>query len=157
MPKKTMFYSPIFQDKIKRKHFTLKVYWASLVAQMVKNQPAMLETWVWSLELGRSPGEGNGYPLQYSCLKNHMDRGAWWATVHGVSRVGHDLVTNPPPPPPPPPNTYGCLPSRLMHRWLFWLTAFGYYHLTSCSLWFVSCSHACHFSAGEFNHCCEIH
>ena len=34
---------------------------------------------------GRSPGEGNGKPLQYSCLENPMDRGAWWATVHGVS------------------------------------------------------------------------
>ena len=34
---------------------------------------------------GRSPGGGNGNPLQYSCLKNPMDRGAWWATVHGVS------------------------------------------------------------------------
>ena len=33
---------------------------------------------------GRSPGEGNGNPLQYSCLKNLMDRGAWWATVHGL-------------------------------------------------------------------------
>jgi len=35
---------------------------------------------------GRSPGEGNGTPLQYSCLKNPMDRGAWWATVHGVAK-----------------------------------------------------------------------
>ena len=43
--------------------------------------------------LGRSLGEGNGNPLQYSCLENPMDRGAWWATVHGVTRVGHDLVT----------------------------------------------------------------
>ena len=34
---------------------------------------------------GRSPGEGNGNPLQYSCLRNPMDRGAWWATVHGVT------------------------------------------------------------------------
>ena len=34
--------------------------------------------------LGRSPGEGNGNPLQYSCLENPMDRGVWWATVHGV-------------------------------------------------------------------------
>ena len=34
---------------------------------------------------GRSPGEGNGNPLQYSCLENSMDRGAWWAIVHGVS------------------------------------------------------------------------
>ena len=43
--------------------------------------------------LGRSPGEGNGNPLQYSCLENSMDRGAWRATVHGVARVGHDLAT----------------------------------------------------------------
>ena len=35
---------------------------------------------------GRSPGEGNGNPLQYSCLGNPMDRGAWWATVHGVAK-----------------------------------------------------------------------
>ena len=34
---------------------------------------------------GRSPGEGNGHPLQYSCLENSMDGGAWWATVHGVT------------------------------------------------------------------------
>ena len=36
--------------------------------------------------LGRSPGEGNGYPLQYFCLKNSMDRGAWKATVHGLTK-----------------------------------------------------------------------
>ena len=41
---------------------------------------------------GRSPGEGNGNPCHYSCLENPMNRGAWQATVHGVSRVGHDLV-----------------------------------------------------------------
>ena len=35
---------------------------------------------------GRSPGEGNGNPLQYSCLENHMDGGDWWATVHGVPK-----------------------------------------------------------------------
>ena len=35
---------------------------------------------------GRSPGEGNGNPLQYSCLENPMDRGAWWATVHGFAK-----------------------------------------------------------------------
>ena len=43
--------------------------------------------------LGRSPGEGNGTPLQYSCPDNPMDRGASKATVHGVVRVGHDLET----------------------------------------------------------------
>ena len=42
---------------------------------------------------GRSPGEGNGNPLQYSCLENSTDRGAWEAAVHGVTRVVHDLVT----------------------------------------------------------------
>ena len=36
--------------------------------------------------LGRSPGEGNGNPLQYSCLENPMDGGAWWTTVHGVAK-----------------------------------------------------------------------
>ena len=46
--------------------------------------------------LGGSPGEGNGTPLQYSCLENPMDRGAWQATVYGVTRVGHDLGTKPP-------------------------------------------------------------
>ena len=103
--------------------------WASLVAQLVKNQPAMTESWVQSrgwedpLEKGpathsrilawripwtvtqtlskvsaynvgdlgsipgsvRSPGEGNGNPLQYSCLENSMDGGAWQATVRGVA------------------------------------------------------------------------
>ena len=53
------------------------------VAQIVKNLPAMPEVWV---RLGRSPGERNGNPLQYSCLKNSTDRGAWWATVHGVTK-----------------------------------------------------------------------
>ena len=41
--------------------------------------------------LGRSPGEGNGYPLQYSCLENPMDTGAWWAPIHGVAKSGTRL------------------------------------------------------------------
>ena len=45
--------------------------------------------------LGRFPGEGNGNLLQNSCLENPMDRGAWQTTVHGVARVGHNLVTKP--------------------------------------------------------------
>ena len=45
-----------------------------------------------------SPGGGHGNPLHYSCLENPTDRGAWWATVHGVARVGHDLLAKPPPP-----------------------------------------------------------
>jgi len=39
---------------------------------------------------GRAPGEGSGYPLQYSCLENPKDRGAWQATAHGVTEYGHD-------------------------------------------------------------------
>ena len=46
---------------------------------------------------GRSPGRGNGNPLQYPCLENSMDRGAWWAVAHGISIVGHDLATKPSP------------------------------------------------------------
>ena len=46
----------------------------------------MQETQVQSLGWKDSPGEGNGNPLQYSCLENPMDRGAWWATVHGVTK-----------------------------------------------------------------------
>ena len=40
--------------------------------------------------LGRSPGIGNGNPVQYSCLEDSMNRGAWRATVHGAQRTGHD-------------------------------------------------------------------
>ena len=46
---------------------------------------------------GRFPGEGNGNPLQYSCQENPMDRGAWQAIVHGITRVRHDLASKPPP------------------------------------------------------------
>ena len=44
------------------------------------------------------PGEGNGSPLQYSCLVNPKDRGAWQATIHGVERVRYNLATKPPSP-----------------------------------------------------------
>ena len=53
---------------------------------MVKNLHEMQETRVQFPGSGRSPGEGNGYPLQYSHLENFMDRGAWWTTVHGVAK-----------------------------------------------------------------------
>ena len=45
---------------------------------------------------GRSPGGGNGNPLQYSCLENSMDTGAWQAIAPGLTRVGHNVVTKPP-------------------------------------------------------------
>ena len=59
---------------------------ASLVAQMVKEfacnagDPGLIPG------LGRSSGDGNGYPLQYSCLEKFMDRGSWWATVHRIAK-----------------------------------------------------------------------
>ena len=81
-----------FQQKKFLKHSfrllfsTVTDYGASLVAQMLKNLPANAgdarDTGL-ILGVGRSPGIGNGTPLQYSCLENSMGRGAWWATVHG--------------------------------------------------------------------------
>ena len=52
----------------------------------VKESPWQARNVVLTPESGRSPGEGNGNPLQYSCLGNPMDRGDWWATVHGVTK-----------------------------------------------------------------------
>ena len=63
----------------------LRMLWPSLVAQLVKNLPAVWEMWVHSW-LGRFPGEGNGNPLQYSCLENPMERGAWLPTIHEVAK-----------------------------------------------------------------------
>ena len=63
------------------------------MAQMVKNPPANAGDLGSLPGSGRFPGEGNGNPLQYSCLENPKDGGAWWATVHGVARVGHNLGT----------------------------------------------------------------
>ena len=57
---------------------------------VVKNLPASAGDAGSILGSGRSPGEGNGNPLQYSCLGNPVDRGAWQATVHGVTRVRDD-------------------------------------------------------------------
>ena len=60
---------------------------ASLMAQQIKNLPAMWEAQEIGLipGSGRSPGVGNSNPLQYYCLKNPMDRGAWWAIVQKVT------------------------------------------------------------------------
>ena len=55
---------------------------------MVKNTPASAGDSGSIPGAGRSPGEGNGNSLQYSCLENPMDRGTWWATVYGVAKNG---------------------------------------------------------------------
>ena len=62
---------------------------ASQVAQVLKNPPANAGDTgdVGSIPgPGRSPGGGNGNLLQFSCLENHMERGAWWPTVHGIAK-----------------------------------------------------------------------
>ena len=58
--------------------YPLQYSWASLVAQLVKNLPAIQETWVQSLGREDSPGEGKGYPLQYSGLEKSMDYTVHW-------------------------------------------------------------------------------
>ena len=64
----------------------LYMYGASLVTEMVKNLPAIQAGHLGLFSgLGRSPGVGNGYALQYSCLENSTDRGVWKITIHGVA------------------------------------------------------------------------
>ena len=66
---------------------------------MVKNLPASagyIRDLGWIRGLERSPGEGNGNTLQYSCLENPTDRETWLATIHVVKRFKHDLATKPP-------------------------------------------------------------
>ena len=67
------------------------MYVGIVVAQMVKNHLQSRRPG-FDPRLGRSPGERHGNPLQYSCLENPMDRGAWWATIHGVSRKESDMT-----------------------------------------------------------------
>ena len=63
----------------------IAMYWSSKVVQQ-KNLPVSAGDVGLIPGLGRSPGVGNVNPHQYSCLGNLMDRGAWWATVHGVTK-----------------------------------------------------------------------
>ena len=67
--------------------FGFSFNWASMAAQTVKNLPPKQQVDPGSIPvLGRFPGERNGYSLQYPWLENSMDRGAWWATVPGVTK-----------------------------------------------------------------------
>ena len=59
---------------------------------MGKNPPANTGNMGLIPGSGRSPGEGNGSPLPYSCLGNPMDRGAWWAAVHGITKESNNSV-----------------------------------------------------------------
>ena len=66
-------------------HLLVKPFWASLVAQSKESACNVGDLGSVPV-MGRSPGEGNGHPLQDSCLENSMGRGAWQATVHGVAK-----------------------------------------------------------------------
>ena len=61
----------------------------------VKNRPASAADLCSVPGWGRSPGGGSGNPLQYSCLAKPMNGGAWWAKVHGVARLRHDIASKP--------------------------------------------------------------
>ena len=77
-------YIPLFKNLA-----VLSLNWASQLVLVVTNPPANAEDRrdEGSIPgLGRSPGEGNGNPFQYSCLEHPMDKGAWWATVHNVAK-----------------------------------------------------------------------
>ena len=66
--------------------YTYILIWASQVAQTRKESAGNAGDLVLIPGSGRSPGEGNGSPLQYSCLENSMDREAWWATILGAMK-----------------------------------------------------------------------
>ena len=82
--------------------------------------------------LVRSSAKGNCNPFQYSCLENPKDRGIWWATVHGLTRFGQNLVTNPPPLPLSTKNLISQATFSLYYKWkhliislsiaIYWLT-----------------------------------
>ena len=73
--------------------YSKDIIWTSLVAQLIKNPPTNAGDSVSIPGSGRSPGEGNGNPLQYSCLENSRERGARWATVLEVVKSRTPLST----------------------------------------------------------------
>ena len=89
----TLYINFFSSDLLSNCHFLIARMYEGC-AQMVKNLPAMWETYIWCLGQGRNPGEGNGYALRYSWLENSIDKGAWQATVHGVTESETTWVTN---------------------------------------------------------------
>ena len=92
--KVTYFLSPLIWHS--RKGSTVGCKWASQVALVVKKPPACagdVRDEGFILGLGRSPGGGHGNSLQYSCLQNPMDRGAWWATVYRIKESDRTETT----------------------------------------------------------------
>ena len=90
-----MFFFQMMKEKVKQ--FLYLSLSNTFPGSLVGKEPACSAGHPGSIPgLGWPSGEGNGNPLQYSCLENPMDRGAWWATVHGIARVRHDLAAKPP-------------------------------------------------------------
>ena len=86
--------SDVDQQFLAIRYFKIKVctlLWGFPGGSVVKNLPTNAGDWGSIPGSERSPGEGNGNPIQYSCLENSMDRGAWWAIVHGVTKSQREL------------------------------------------------------------------
>ena len=76
-----------WRNRLPEGAFAISWHWAFQMAQWVKNPPDTVGDAGWEdPRVGRCPAGGHGNPLQYFCLENPMDRGAWWATVHGVAK-----------------------------------------------------------------------
>ena len=92
---------------------TMLHFWGFPVCSVVKNPPANAGDTGDASSISnseRSPGEGNGNPLQYSCLENPMDKGGWWATGHRIARVRHHW------------SNWACRHANLMQNWkIFYL------------------------------------
>ena len=82
-----------FTGLLLQTYLRIKETWGFPGGSVIKNPPANAGDKGLNPGSGRFPGEGSSNSIQYSCLGSPMDRGAWWATVHGVARAGHNLVT----------------------------------------------------------------
>ena len=90
-----MFWFILINIYLELAHRTsVKLFRAFLRTQPVENLPTIQETQETIPGSGRFPGEENGNSLQYCCLKNPMNRGAWWAIVYGVSKNRYDTAHN---------------------------------------------------------------
>ena len=95
---------------------------------VVKNLPANARDASLIPGSGRSPGEGNGNPLQYSCLENSMDRGAWRATVHRIQEVKHDCETE---------HTHTQTHTHTHTHGLYWLISLSSHHFLEAFCWWA--------------------
>ena len=127
------------RGKVTYLHFSVGVItYFPIVAQTVKNPPAMQETWVQFLGQENRSGDRNGNPLQYSCLWNPMDRGAWWFTVHRAAKESDMTVTK-----------------NNNKKWLLvaWVPE---NKLSACSLYIISSWEIKKKKKGRANHCLHV-